>query len=94
MHGYRAVAAGDAKTALGLVRDLGESLDLVVTDVVMPEMDGIEFAEEVEILFPNLNVLYITAYPPSGGELDLDTLVKPFAPDELIERVEKVLRHG
>ena len=92
--GYFVVSAADAWTALSVAHGLGEGLDLVITDVVMPNKDGIELADELENLFPNLSVLFITAFAPKQGENDTGTLMKPFTPEQLIERVERILKHG
>lgn len=93
-NGYVVVSAGDANTGLTTAIGLGDALDLVITDVVMPEKDGIEFAEEIEAIFPNLTVLYITGYPPANQDFDDFTLVKPFTATELLERVERLVTRG
>ena len=93
-NGYVVVSAGDANSGMEAAIGLGDTLDLVITDVVMPEKNGIEFAEEIETLYPNLTVLYITGYPPTDHVFDDLTLVKPFNAQELLERVQRLLTRG
>ena len=72
----------------------GQHVDLLLTDVVMPEMSGYELAARVCGSRPGLRTLFISGYShpaakaaPIGGEL----LKKPFAPDELASAVRRAL---
>jgi DNA-binding NtrC family response regulator len=74
-----------------------ETIDLVLTDVVMPGMKGRELVGQLERLRPNLKVLYMSAYTEDDainiGMLSPGTafIEKPFSPDELAGKVRDVL---
>jgi PAS domain S-box-containing protein len=95
--GHTVLAAGTATRALELVRDHGEAIDLLLTDVVMPEMDGPELAERVAGLAPGVRVLFMSGYPDrvmaaeGGGVRVGDVLPKPFSVAQLRDRVVDVL---
>jgi DNA-binding response OmpR family regulator len=72
--------------------------DLVLLDIMMPEMDGWEVYKEIRKINPNQKVAPLTALdvPPKikTGILELgasDYITKPFVPDELVEKVKKIL---
>ena len=94
--GYRVLDAPDGQAALDLLARAG-ALDLLLTDVVLPGMSGIELAERVQSLRPGVRVLYITGYaheassPHGTLQPGLTLLQKPFTPDEVVERVRRVL---
>jgi two-component system copper resistance phosphate regulon response regulator CusR len=79
---------------------LGESYDLLILDVMMPEMDGWEVLRRVRVAGQNMPVLFLTARDGvddrvKGLELGADDyLIKPFAFSELLARVRTLLRRG
>jgi diguanylate cyclase (GGDEF)-like protein/PAS domain S-box-containing protein len=95
--GYRVLTAGTGTDAVRTMARHPERIDLLITDVVMPEMNGKELAERMSVLRPGLKVLYMSGYP---GEILLDHavasdpasfLAKPFAPATLLEHVALAL---
>ncbi len=79
--------------ALDILR--GEpSFDLVVTDMAMPQMNGLEFARHVRADWPALPILLATGYAeiPQGGGLNLPMLGKPFGQNELSTAIEATHR--
>jgi PAS domain S-box-containing protein len=79
--------------------DLNDPPDLLVTDVVMPEISGPRLATSLRIRWPQLPVLFISGYPGDelrrhGWEEDAPLLVKPFTSQELTEMVHSVLSGG
>jgi PAS domain S-box-containing protein len=60
--GYRVVAAGDGVEALALFRTHPEPFDLVLTDVVMPKMGGVELCEEIRRISPDARFLFVSGY--------------------------------
>ncbi len=93
--GYRVHSVGTAEQALQLRGT--EAFDLLVTDVVLPGMDGRELALQLTLRWPELRVLFISGYTQNtiehGGVLDpgISFLQKPFLPAELLAAIRKVL---
>jgi two-component system, cell cycle sensor histidine kinase and response regulator CckA len=86
--GYTVLDAASPNDALALVRENGP-IDLLVTDVVMPEMDAFELADRVVSELPGVRVLYTSGYTDAGAEGPF--IQKPFTPAELVEKVGTVL---
>ena len=98
--GYVVLEAPDGQTALAMVDGGGSSVDLVLTDVVMPGMSGRGLADQLATRCPGLRVLFMSGYTDDAivrhGMLEpgLAYLQKPFRPDALVRKVREVLnRH-
>lgn len=94
--GYEVHSAPDARVALELVLEQGTDVDLVLTDIVMPGLTGIEMAEVLEECRPDLKVLFMSGYASRelGRELSSPPepfLPKPFSLDQLSKAVESAL---
>jgi PAS domain S-box-containing protein len=95
--GYRVLSAKIPEEALELVEKHENDIDLLITDVVMPRMNGRELAERLRSRFPGLKVLYMSGYTANviahHGILEEDIffLQKPFSKRELAEKVRDVL---
>ena len=95
--GYKVLAADNADEALTLCKVKHGDIALLVTDVVMPGMNGRQLAAQVERIFPQIKVLYISGYTSNAivhhGVLDpgLWFLAKPFSPSALAAKVREVL---
>jgi CheY-like chemotaxis protein len=93
---YRVVAAPNAEAALDLLRS-DRTVDLLLTDIVMPGWNGRELAREAGRVRPGLKVLYMTGYSRNavvhGGRLDegVDLLQKPVSQSQLATRVRTAL---
>ena len=96
-HGYKVLEASDGTNALRLLREHGKDVALLVTDLVMPGIDGAELAELARAQVPGLGVLFISGYTDDaltrhGLERDRMQLVeKPFRGHVLASRVRAVL---
>ena len=96
--GYRTLEAAHGGEALELVEAGTERVDLVVTDVVMPGMDGRELGRRLGQTKPTLPILYISAYDVNdifrrgSPRSSAPFLQKPFPPDDLIKTVEDLLQ--
>ena len=96
-HGYRVLAAARGSEAVGLVRAEGGRLDLLISDVVMPGMNGAEVARCVHDVAPDAHVLFVSGYSEhdmadQGLEaLAFQVLQKPFTPSALASKVREVL---
>jgi len=95
--GYRVLVAGDGREALDLGSRTEEPLHLLVTDVVMPGLNGRAVAEALRRRHPGLRVLYVSGYAQEAiatrGVLEpgIELLPKPFSPDALLARARSVL---
>jgi len=96
-HGHEVVAVRDGAEGLHALVEADPPFDLLLTDIVMPVMDGIALSLKVAKEFPKLKVLLMTGYAAERqrahnlDELIFDVLAKPFTLDEICERVEQAL---
>ncbi len=95
--GYDVIESTNGKDALQMCRHREEQVDLVLTDVVMPNMNGPEFIRQLRALGKDVRVLYMSGYTENSitnrGILDQGSeyISKPFRPRELITIVRQVL---
>ena len=93
--GFRVYGAATADAALALLPTLGHSVDLVVTDVVMPGISGLDLAQRLLRIHPTIKILLLSGYPPDTLDLtDLPGarfLTKPFELDALLRTVRELL---
>ena len=94
--GCTVLSARDGQEALRIVKQRQTAIDLLLTDVVMPGMNGPALAKEVRFLCPGTKILYMTGY--SGEFLRADMLIpgvsliqKPFAPADLGRKISRML---
>ena len=94
-NGYRVVAASTGDEALELLEQHGSSIDLLLTDVVMPGMSGPDLARAAQLRNPALRVLYTSGYASEPDEAfedpDVEFIGKPFSPQALVAKVRDVL---
>jgi PAS domain S-box-containing protein len=97
-NGYRVLTAVNGLEALSLARSESGRIDLLLSDVIMPGMNGRALRAELILLYPKLRVLFMSGYTGDVltglGELDQDVAIvgKPFTPDILLQGVQKALR--
>ena len=95
--GYKVLPVGDGEEALRICRESSEPIHLLVTDIVMPMMNGRELARRVALLHPSMRVLFVSGYPDeaeisserSAGKTNF--LQKPFTSDTLLRRIRQSL---
>ena len=89
------MVAGDAEQALSLCA--AQPVDLLVTDVVMPKMSGVELARRLRLTLPGLRAIFISGYSEDTHEREWVSLgsekflQKPFSPKALAKKVREVL---
>jgi len=97
LHGYDATAVADGAAALEALVAAEEPYDLLLTDIVMPVMDGIALALKVSRDYPDLRILMMTGYAEEkrrAHNLEVlihDVISKPFGIDELLAAVQVAL---
>lgn len=94
--GYEVLCASNPTRALELACEHENQIDLLLTDVVMPQMSGPVLAEEILEISPKAKVLYISGYSErdmrdQGITGDLEVMPKPFTRETLLQRVKDVL---
>ena len=98
-NGYTVLIASNGEEALGIVDRNAGPIHLLLTDVVMPRMGGVDLARSIALRKKELKVLYMTGYADievfhdGGIDLDCRILRKPFRVDVLLRKVGEVL-HG
>jgi len=95
--GFNVLSATQGEEAMGIVRQSGDSIDAVITDMYMPRMDGLEFTRALRSLYPNKGVVVCSGALTSDHAKEFNTvggclfLQKPFTLDELLARVNEAL---
>jgi len=97
--GYQVHEAGNGREGLALCESLEGTIDLLLTDVVMPQLGGRELAESAVKLRPRMKVLFMSGHTPDvilreGVRTGVAFLQKPFMPEDLARKVREVLDSG
>ena len=95
--GYAVAAVDRGTTALELLKQ--ESFDLLLTDIVMPELDGIELAQRASAMYPMMRVMFITGFAAvtlQNGAMppEAKVLSKPFHLRDLVIEVDRMFELG
>jgi two-component system, cell cycle sensor histidine kinase and response regulator CckA len=88
---FDAVEADGGRRGLEVLGDLGEAVDLIVTDLHMPEGDGLTFARTAAEAFPGVAIILVSGYVGSNEVLPFEFVRKPFSPATLLRALTKVL---
>jgi two-component system cell cycle sensor histidine kinase/response regulator CckA len=98
--GYRVLTANGWLEALDLVSRSNLTIDLVLTDIIMPGMGGRVLGERIRLLRPDIRVLYMSGYPddefgdtPTVGRKTVTLLEKPFTAERLAVKIREILDH-
>jgi two-component system cell cycle sensor histidine kinase/response regulator CckA len=97
MRGYNVLEAGGGDEALEIVKSDNAKIDLIITDVVMPNMDGPTMVRHVKVLNPDLPVIFMSGYAEEAfrrndqNSEDIHFLPKPFGLKQLAAKVKEVL---
>jgi CheY-like chemotaxis protein len=94
---YEVITASDGDEALSVCRSPARAVDMVVTDLVMPEMGGRQLLRELQSIRPDLPVMAITGYALEGDDLNalldagfVDVIFKPLDIERLVQSVRHV----
>jgi CheY-like chemotaxis protein len=95
-YGYRVLTANNGKTALEIIGHAEHPVDLMITDLVMPNMSGRELVEQVRKISPYTRILCSSGYvrPTSEEQDQAGYLQKPFTSQELLLKVKQTLTSG
>ncbi|WP_324739567.1 response regulator [Pseudomonas veronii] len=90
--GFGVLEAEDAKSALEFVENTNKVIDLMMTDVGLPDMNGRDLATQARKLRPQLPVLFASGYPESiEVQPGMQSIAKPFSIDQLRNKVKQML---
>jgi PAS domain S-box-containing protein len=97
--GFTVIEAEDGRAALEIFHREKDRVDVLVTDVVMPRLNGADLAKEAERIRPGLKILFISGHPERAGSgLDptgiTNLLMKPFTADTLAARIKGIMTEG
>ena len=97
--GYRVITAADGAEALDLARQNDGEIDLVITDVVMPNLSGPEMVQHLQSDSPDTKVIFMSGYAKQGSlaaieDKKAEILEKPFSPQTILTLARKVLDRG
>ncbi|MBF0399093.1 MAG: response regulator [Desulfobacterales bacterium] len=96
-NGYNVITAGNPVEAIALVEKHQEKIHLLITDVIMPDMNGKELSEQIKALKPDIRILFMSGYTADViGNLNLFNdelwfIHKPFFPEDLLKNARKIL---
>lgn len=89
---FNVLEADGSEQALALLNDLNRHIDLMMTDVGLPIMDGRELANEARSLRPTLPILFASGYAENiEVPADMHVIGKPFSIDQLRDKVKSIL---
>ena len=89
---FSVLEAADAKAALAVVENSAQVIDLMMTDVGLPDMDGKQLAARVRELRPALPILFASGYAESiDVPAGMQVIAKPFSIDQLRDKVKSML---
>jgi len=96
-NGYTVLAAESGREALELVRNHDGAIDLLITDVMMPDMDGPELVRQLSTILPDTRTLFMSGYMDDTlGERGIlssnaNFIQKPFSPRTIAQKVRDIL---
>lgn len=97
LRGYNVLSAGDGPEALEISSKLKSGIDLLITDIVLPKMNGVELAEQILQQRPTIKILLMTGYTEQtalqrfGLPEHADFIQKPSSMDELLKKIRALL---
>jgi two-component system cell cycle sensor histidine kinase/response regulator CckA len=95
LYGYTVLLAVDGEAGLDLALSHPEPIELLMTDILMPKLGGVELAERLSTLRPAMKILYTSGYNDSGGKLQSVSgsayLQKPYAMEDLARTLRELL---
>jgi CheY-like chemotaxis protein len=95
--GYRVLSAGTATEGIRLARESPDKIDLLLTDVVMPEMNGQELARNIRVVHPRIKCLYMSGYAAETiSQQDFTDgktgfIQKPFSTKDMARALREIL---
>jgi len=95
--GHKVLMASTPADALRVVQEHGAGLDLLITDVIMPDMNGRDLSETLTAMYPNLRTIFMSGYtadiiaPHGVLERGINFIQKPFMLKDLANKIRETL---
>lgn len=95
--GHKVVSCADGLEALKAIETKGPDIQLLLADIVMPGLDGIELSQRTSSLYPDIKVMFITGFAAvamnesSPAQQNTRVLSKPFHLNDLVKQVNEIL---
>lgn len=95
--GHHVTACADGLTAFYAIESIGRTVDLLLADIVMPGMDGIELSQKTTQAYPHIKILFITGFSAvamdrvTSQDQTANILSKPFHLNDLVQQVKHLL---
>src|SRR5271163_4061879 len=90
-YGYTVLTASSGQKALEIFAQTKKKIDLVITDLVMPNMSGRELTEQIQLQSPGMRILWSSGYVRSASSEETERyLQKPFTSQDLLRKVKQV----
>ena len=95
--GYKVITASDGEQGFHIFKKNKEHIDLIITDILMPELNGIDMIDKIKKSYPNLPVIFMSGYTENAllqynlKELQSKFIPKPFTPQMLAKKVSEIL---
>jgi PAS domain S-box-containing protein len=99
-YGYNIIESVDGEDALAKCKKYNKDIHLLITDVIMPKLNGLELREKLLVSYPNIKVIFMSGYADNVigkmGVLDIDKIFieKPFVPSKLISKIREILNNN
>jgi YesN/AraC family two-component response regulator len=88
--GYTVINAIDGKDGLEKYKQFADSIDLVISDIVMPRKDGVSLYKDVKIINPNINFIFMSGFTPENLEGNgVFFIKKPFSSADLLSLIRE-----
>ena len=96
-HEFEVLEADNGVAALELIRGSDRRLDVVVSDIVMPKLNGVQLLQRLSITHPGLPIILMPGYAgperaQRGTQAPCSVLAKPFRPEQLVAEVRRCIR--
>lgn len=90
-YGYKVLTANNGHRAIEILKENKDKIDLVITDLVMPQMSGRELVEHIQRILPSVKIIYTSGFVRPTADEKHNYLQKPFTSQELLIKVRQVL---
>jgi CheY-like chemotaxis protein len=96
LHGYTVLDAGDAQQALQIESEHGKSIHVLLTDMILPGVNGAELAQELAKKHPNMSIIYMSGYTDRVMDCTIESstvgyLQKPFPLESLLQKLREMI---